>query len=400
MVLGNHDFDDGLVALAKKIDRTNAPILAANLVNRREDSPLEGKVQPYIIREIDGVKIGIIGMVTPDALQMLHDKKELEMIDITPPEVALDKYLPEMKAKGVNTVVMLSHLGIDPDLDIARAYEGRVNIIVGGHSHTRLKKPQFVGSTVVVQAGCFGMGLGKLKLAYNPGTGNVRCVDYRLTEIRPDRLEPDPKVESLIAGYEEELGPDMNVIIGKIDRDLVQKDFHVFREESNIGDMMTDIIRETTGADIGFLTASSMRSNLFRGTLRARDIYSVFPWQNNLSTIRLKGKYIPRLLEQGLTDVANGIAVSGIKVEIDTSRPPGHRILSVTDNDGKPLKPDRYYTIATRDFLAEGNLGLDAMGKGKQKQDLGDIRSMVIEGIKKLKVLSAVMDGRLINRAK
>lgn len=396
--MGNHDFDSQLDDLATHMSRSKSPILAANLINRSPDSPLTGKTKPYMMTEIDGVKIGIIGLITPDSIEMIHNKDDARMIGFEAPEKTLTKYLPRLQEEGAQVIILLSHLGIEKDREIADEFKD-IDLIVGGHSHQNLKRAEKHGNTTIVQAGCYGKFLGKVDLSYDPLTEKVRVKKCGLIPIVSEKIEPDPAVDSIIKKYETRLGPIMGKVIGDVDGDLTQRDFHKYREESRIGDVLTDIIRDAADADIGFLTASSMRSNIYEGPLKAGDIYSVFPWPDNLTLIRLKGKDIPDLLEQSLTSVANGLAISGIRAVIDTSLPAGQQVVSVTDENGQPLKKDKYYTIATRDFLAQGSLGLEAMERARGRRDLGDIRKKIIDVIKRTGKIIARTDGRLINES-
>jgi 2',3'-cyclic-nucleotide 2'-phosphodiesterase (5'-nucleotidase family) len=396
--LGNHDFDHGTGALAKRLEMTNAPVLAANLVVNDKHSTLRGKTRPFVIKEIDGLKVGIIGLVTPDSKEMIKDKDDARSIDFLSYDDALKKELPRMREKGADVIILLSHMGADKDREIAARYPD-IGVIVGGHTHTEIKKPEKVGNTLIMQAGCFGKNVGEAQLEIDRKTKAISLKEYDLKPIVSEDIYPDPEIGNIIGGYQEKLGPLLSEPLLDLDIDLTQRDCHTYREESTLGDTMTDLLRKSTDSDIGFLTAASMRCNLFKGTLKAADIYTMFPWKDQVTTVRLKGSEIPGMIEQGLSKVLNGVAVSGLKVVIDTTRPEGSQVVSVTQENGEPLDPDKYYTIATRDYLACGTTGLDIMQKAKDKQNVGDIRKVVIDEMKKGAPIARELDGRLVNLA-
>ncbi len=395
-VLGNHDFDNGLTVLADRLAKSKSPALAANLKILKEGSNLEGKTVPYIIKDFDGVKVGIIGLVTPDAVKMIKRQDESHMIAITEPEVALTSQLPQMKEDGADVIVVLSHLGIQKDREIAEKFDG-IDVIVGGHTHTKLQKPLTVANTLIMQAGCNGKYVGDAHLSIDRETKKVSLKKYSLIPVEKKKIDPDPAVEKIVQKYENKLGPLLREKLIKLSTDLTQRDCHVYREESNIGNAITDLIRKNTGADVGFLTAASMRCNLYKGTVKAADVYTMFPWPDQLVTVRLTGSQIKQMLEQGMSKVMNGIAFSGLKAIIDTTQPEGRQVVSVTTENGEPLDPRKYYTVATRDYLAEGTTGLSVMLEARDQKKYGDFRKHMIEWFRNADELSTTTDGRLKN---
>jgi len=299
-VLGNHDFDNGVEVLAGRIRDNRAPVLAANLIVKKNDSSLAGMAKPYVMKEFDGVKVAIIGLVTPDSVKMLSYKEDYEAVDAEPPEVSLQRVLPEVKEKGADVIMVLSHLGIEKDREIAAQFKD-IGVIVGGHTHTVLQKPEQVGNTVIMQAGTKGEFLGKAELLLERETHGVKVKAYELMPVKEGEIQPDEKVAAVIETYKKQLGDIMARKIGHVESDLTQRDYHVYWEESNLGNAMTDILKEGAGAEIGFLNAGAMRCNLYKGDVTVGSVYSLFPWEQQLAKIDMKGRDIKDVLEQGLT---------------------------------------------------------------------------------------------------
>jgi 5'-nucleotidase/UDP-sugar diphosphatase len=142
MVLGNHEFDFGQEVLKKRISEVRFPILGANV---------EGveRLKPYVIKELKGIKVALIGVVTEDVPLSTHPRNVAGLNFISPMKI-IEKYIKELKNK-VDVMVVLSHSGYPADRMLAEKVEG-IDVIVGGHSHTKITKPVKVGNTIIVQA--------------------------------------------------------------------------------------------------------------------------------------------------------------------------------------------------------------------------------------------------------
>ncbi len=138
MVLGNHEFSKGPDEAANLVNRIKFPVLAANLDVSREPA-LAGKVQPYTTVTFEGQKIGIIGLITPDTAFLDYPGKNIVFL---PVEDTARKYIAELNDQGINKIVVLSHLGYESDVSLAKDVPG-IDIIVGGHSHTFMGGPEF-----------------------------------------------------------------------------------------------------------------------------------------------------------------------------------------------------------------------------------------------------------------
>jgi len=394
MTVGNHDLDLGRVALGNIVDRAGFPVLSANLIDM---TPGELKdVKPYIFKQVGDLKVGILGLTTPDTGTMLL-KEDRDKIAFTSAETTAGKLIPEMRKQGADLVVVLSHLGIEKDRELAGKVDD-IDVIVGGHSHTEMKEPEEVNGTVITQAGGFSMNLGKLDLDVMKTDGKAKVVGVKskLIPINKD-IKPDRAVEKIIKSYADELAPLMERVIGRAETPLVQRDYHVYKEESVLSDFATDAIRRKSGADFCILSPSSFRSNINKGEVRVEDVYKVFPWKGKVSVLEMKGKDIKTLMEEMLSGPANGLAISGLKVEQDVSRPVGEQIVSVYTLTGESLDPEKTYTVATRDWYADGNLALHSFQKAKNRREVGVLRDILVNEFEERGVVKANKDGRIIN---
>lgn len=164
ITLGNHEFDDGMEHLAKRLAKIECPVVCANL--KLEGTPLEGIVKPYTIVEKAGRKIGIIGLIPNNIRTVISASVAEGIVQYNSVEV-VNKYATQLKEQdGCDLVILLSHLGLSSDKYICRSIKD-VDIIVGGHSHDFIKKPiyrrDYTGHKVcIVTDGCWGLEVGEL----------------------------------------------------------------------------------------------------------------------------------------------------------------------------------------------------------------------------------------------
>ncbi len=352
LVVGNHEFDFGSDTLVKRISEARFPVLGANV---------EGlaALKPYVIRDVGGARVAILGVVSEETPFATHPKN-VAGLTFRPVVETVARYLPEMRSKA-DIIVVLSHLGYAADRALADRMPG-IDVIVGGHSHTRVDVPSRVGNTVIVQAWEHGKALGVLDVTIEGR--NVTAIEGRLEEIRPDMGEPDPAVLSLVGKYREEADAVLEGRAGETDVDLNGAD--VRRRETNLGNLVADIMREVSGADAAIINGGGIRASIPKGPILVKNVYTVLPFNNYIVAIRVSGKGIRQALEHGVSGVETGAGafpqVSGLSFVYDVTAPPGSRVGEIKVG-GRPLDPGREYTVATNDFLAAGGDGYKSFGE-------------------------------------
>ena len=171
LCLGNHEFDNGIDELARRVRTIKSPVVCANY--DFSNTPLDGLVKPWAVVEKAGKKIGVIGLLT-DLSSVVSREIAVQLKYQHPAEVA-DRYGKELKDMGCDLVIALTHLGYEggeyyTDQELA-SHTRYVDVIVGGHSHTQLDSMEVVADldgkdVVIVQDWCWGMSVGNLKVAY------------------------------------------------------------------------------------------------------------------------------------------------------------------------------------------------------------------------------------------
>jgi 5'-nucleotidase/UDP-sugar diphosphatase len=398
MVLGNHEFDYGQKILTIRIKEAQFPILTANILG------LPG-IQPYLIKEIAGIKIAIIGLVTEETPIATHPKN-VEGLTFISAQESTQKALQELGHRP-DLVLVLSHLGLPADRRLAQSVKG-INVIIGGHTHTRIETPAKINDTIIVQAWEHAKVLGVLDLTIQDR--KVITFQGKLIPIGPDRQKPDPLVTKIVDHYKNQSAAMLDEIIGEALVDLQGKGAR--SRETNLGDLVADVLREETKADVALMNAGGLRADILKGPIRMKDLFSVLPFPNHLVVLRVTGLELKEILEYGLSDLSGTGGqfpqVSGIRLHYQSPTSSGQRITSIWVQE-KPLDPETWYTLATNDFLVAGGDGYGMLKEIIQNKndeqaqkprvilfDSGrEIRDIIINFIKEKKQISTTLDRRI-----
>lgn len=393
MVVGNHEFDFGQDVLRRRISESKFPVLGANV----EGLDL---LKPFLIKELNGVRVAIIGVVTEDTLISTYPRNVAGLRFVSPIDT-VEKYIKELKDRS-DMVVVLSHIGNPADRILAENVRG-IDVIVGGHSHTKLTKPVMVRNTIIVQAWEHGKSLGVLDLMVEGG--KIVKFEGCLEEIKPKTGKADPTALAVVKKYREKEEALLNEKVGEAEVDLDGE--NVRRMETNLGNLISDIMRYTSEADVTIINGGGIRASIKKGELRVKDVYSVLPFENYIVAIKLTGKQIREALEYGVSGVEDEEGgfpqVSGLTFEYSRSERKGLRIKKVSIQ-GKLIDLDKEYIVATNDFLAAGGDGYKVfaeagMMKGEKVvyNSSGQwLRDTVVEYIKGMKRVAPKVEGRIV----
>lgn len=403
MVVGNHEFDFGPKVLKERIAQARFPVLGANV----KGVPA---LKPYVIKNLQGVRIAIIGVVTPETPVTTHPRN-VTGLTFSTPESAVKQYLPELKRRA-DIIIVLSHCGFQADRDLA-AKIPEIDVIIGGHSHTKILQPELVGRTIIVQAWEHAKALGVLNLKVKDG--KVIGFDGALQEISPASGAPNCQVQDIVARYERQVDSLLQRAIGETQVDLDGE--HVRTRETNLGDFVADVMRQAAGAEAAIINGGSIRTGIAQGKITVKDIYAVLPFDNYLVAISLTGVQIKAALEHGVARLEERSRsfpqVSGLTFTYSRSAPAGFRVKEVTVG-GQPLDAQREYVVATNDYLVAGGDGYTVFGEALKSAgdytNLGGtltssklayndpgawLRELVIAAIQARKTIAPKTEGRI-----
>ncbi len=395
MTLGNHEFDKGDLVLGMFIDRLDFTVVSAN-VDGSASEPLTDKIASYVVLEVDGEKIGITGATIPETAILSSPSEDVVFNDVVS---SVQYVVDQMASEGINKIILLTHQGYNADLALAPQLSG-VDVIVGGHSHTLLSNmytkgmasyPQVLESAsgdpiLVVQAGEYNQYLGQLDLEFD--------ADGVLTDWDGDvillnqYIAPDPAMQALVDALAAPIEELKQTPVGEAAVELVGERGICRTEECNMGDLITDAIRENTGAQIALQNGGGIRASIPAGDVTLGDVLTVLPFGNLISTFELKGSDVVAALENGVSqveDVAGRFPqVSGLRYTWNPSAAPGERIVSVEvlnaeTGEYEPLDPDATYTVAANDYMRRGGDGYSVLKENAiNPYDYGDPLDQVV----------------------
>jgi 2',3'-cyclic-nucleotide 2'-phosphodiesterase (5'-nucleotidase family) len=401
--IGNHEFDYGADNFERQMARVPYPVLGANIYYK---GTLHRYSRPYVILERDGVRIAVIGIIGEDARSVALPSG-VANLDFEDPATAIAPLVRELRPQ-VDLVVVLAHEGktgpmqtdaegrpevqrdFDEDIRLAGAVPG-IDVLVGGHAHRGIEVPYVHPrtGTIIVQTYGYGTRLGFLRLRL--AGGQVAGHEGRLLEVWTDSIAPDSAVAAVVAAYRARMPDSLTTVVGTTRLRLTRD----YRHESVLGDFVADVLRTTTGAEIGFENAGGLRADIPEGAVTRADIIDALPFVNRLARYRLTGAQVREVIEQGLTLERGMIQVSGLRVDYDLTRPVGQRAVRILVG-GRPLEAARTYTVGTQDFVGQGG-DLYATFAGLTPDTLGvDIQGVVAQHVRTRRVIERPEGGRLV----
>jgi 5'-nucleotidase len=402
--LGNHEFDEGKAELLRLLNGGNFvsgpfledpykgaryPMISANVIDEVTNRPL---LAPYIIKRIQGIPIAFIGavlkgtptIVTPTGVAGLSFLDEAD---------AANSYVPEIKAQGVHTIVLLIHQGGSqssytgptnttltnsalnaPDLlNVVTRLDPEIDLVVSGHSHTfsNLFVTTNAGKKVLVtQAFSASTAYGDIDLTIDPVSKDVVSESAKIVttfaDVAPGNT-PDPAAAALTAAAEAKVAPLTSQIVGFTANSYTRDGGST--GESSLGDIIADAQNAAEGTQFAFMNPGGIRADLVvpagGANITWNDLFTIQPFGNTLVSMNMTGAQIRTLLEQQWQgSTTKFLQISGLGYTWDNSQPAGSHIVEVHDAAGNPLVPTATYFITCNNFLSTGGDGFTAFTGG------------------------------------
>ncbi|RME04603.1 MAG: bifunctional metallophosphatase/5'-nucleotidase [Planctomycetota bacterium] len=360
VALGNHEFDYGQ-GVVESLDRVaDFPFVCANIFKKESDSrPFYAR--PYVILERRGIRVAFLGWITP-MVPILVQRSGIEGLRFSSDFSILQRLVDEVRRRGVHLVVLLSHSGYRADVELARRVSG-IDVIIGGHSHTLLRRSRMVGKTVIVQVGSRGRYLGRVRFSLRGGRVVER--DYSVFSITP-KWGKSSEVRELVERYSPEIEKVMSAYVGESRVFLSRRSE---RGSSILGNFLCDAMRELAGVEVAFQNRFGIRADLPKGRITFREVYQVAPFDNTLVVMELTGEQILRILSRSLHQRAC-LDVSGLVCYYrSSSRGRGGNRITRVYIQGKPLERRRLYRVVTNSFVAEGGDGYRTFREGRNRRN-------------------------------
>ncbi|WP_426333790.1 5'-nucleotidase C-terminal domain-containing protein [Paenibacillus silvae] len=429
--LGNHEFDQGIAALKAqifggldpkegKVTHAGAKFdyVNANVIETSTGKPL---IKPYVIKEVGGVKIGFIGLVTKSTPNKVSPSGTAGVRFLSTEEevAAVNKYAKELQDQGVETIIVLAHdpastkegvtTGEAADLAKALPADSPVDVIVAGDNHALANGE--VNGKLIVQAYSYGTAFEDIKLMIDPATGDVTEKSATVTTTFQEGVKQDPETLAIIKKSLDK-HPELTKPVGTTDGSVLRTD--AYNNEAPLGNLIADAMRQADfgdqagKADFAFMNPGGIRADLPKGDVTFADLAKIQPFGNTLVKLELTGAQVKTLLQQQWGTNADGtpntktLQIAGLKYTADFSKPVAERVTSLSLEDGTPVDPNKSYTAVVNNFMAAGGdnykVLLDAKSSLAGPIDLDVFYKYMVDTFKGGEIL-AKKEGRITNIA-
>lgn len=387
-VIANHEFDDGAMNLANQaISWATFPLLASNYDFEDTTEPwattLGDIAQPTAMYDLDGFRVGVIGMANFSSLNSLDEENNSLGIKMIDPGEVIPQYASLLRAQGADIIVLLSHMGIDEDRNLAEVYPD-VDLILGGHNHVALDPPLVVTNAVngkripVVDSGAFSKYVGRLDIVVQDGV--ILSHDYTLFAI-DDNVDEDPKITGLLQEYQDVLDDELNTeqVLGYAEEQLNR--YGTTGGDSMLGNFTAEAMRAFPGVEteIALTNTLGIRSDIPAGSITADTLFNTMPFDNTITTMFLSGREVQETLDFATARSSergcqSQIQVAGIEFQMNCNSQIAEDILI----NGVPLQENGVYELATNNYIAHGGSGFEVLQRNTTQVDTGiSIRDVV-----------------------
>ncbi len=423
MAPGGHEFDDGDQVLADFIDALEFPVVAANLDFNYSEA-LAGKIDPWVILEPGGERVGVSGLVTA-----VH-----AMLSAPGPSAVLDRDLVSvaqnvvegLQAEGVNKIIMLTSSGVAGALELASQVSGVDVIIVSqgneifsntyadaANSYPVVQESAAGEPVLIVMAGEHTEYLGRLDVEFD---ADGVLTDWEGDVIRLSRyIAPAADVAELVSDLAGPVQQTGGLVVGETTVALEGGWRACGVTECPLGNLITDALRGHTGAQISYINGNGFDGNIPAGEITLNDLLEVHPYNDIIETFDLNGADLVAVLEQAVMNITlneagqvrrdeasgNFLQFSGLRFSADPTREAGDRVLSVevlnAAGEYEALDPEAVYSVIGNDYIRKGGEGHSVLAEkafNLQAADLEDYH-LTMDYIEAFSPVSPAIEGRI-----
>lgn len=437
-VLGNHEFNFGMKALDEILKDIKAKKLTANFYHKKNDKRY---IDATTIIEKDGVKLGIIGLSTPMSAKFEEDTGNLKDMKFTSPTEEARTQVEKLKAKGVDAIIAVTHMGIEnenniPDTgmrDVINAVDG-IDVVIAGHMHKDVPS-ETIKNTLITEPHRYGTVVSEVDLTFDINDKKeVKLVKKESKTVPVKALEADKKIEEIYKPYHEKLRELNNVVIGQTANEMVpQETKHgvsaAFSKDTGLSSFINDVEQHYSGADVVTFSFDHQKARMDKGDIKKKDIIFNYRYAGGDVTVyELTGKQLKEYMEwsanyfdtiqPGDTEYRYNAErkkskyvtydiFGGVNYKIDLRNPQGSKIVDLTLADGKPVTDDMKLKVGMNSYRFAQLNGKGGIWEGQQipvlweskvamGREKGTIQNMMIDYITNVK--KGKIDGQSHNR--
>ena len=437
-VLGNHEFNFGMEALDEILKDIKAKKLTANFYYKKNDKRY---IDATTIIEKDGVKLGIIGLSTPMSAKFEEDTGNLKDMKFTSPTEEARTQVERLKAKGVDAIIVIAHMGIEnenkiPDTgmrDVINAVDG-IDVVIAGHMHKDIPS-ETIKNTLITEPHRYGTVVSEVDLTFDINDKKeVKLVKKESKTVPVKELEADKKIAEIYKPYHEKLRELNNVVIGQTENEMVpQETKHgvsaAFSKDTGLSSFINDVEQHYSGADVVTFSFDHQKARMNKGDIKKKDIIFNYRYAGGDVTVyELTGKQLKEYMEwsanyfdtiqPGDTEYRYNAErkkskyvtydiFGGVNYKIDLRNPQGSKIVDLTLADGRPVTDDMKLKVGMNSYRFAQLNGKGGIWEGQQipvlweskvamGREKGTIQNMMIDYITNVK--KGKIDGQSHNR--
>lgn len=437
-VLGNHEFNFGMKALDEILKDIKAKKLTANFYHKKNDKRY---IDATTIIEKDGVKLGIIGLTTPMSAKFEEDTGNLKDMKFTSPTEEARTQVEKLKAKGVDAIIAVTHMGIEnenniPDTgmrDVINAVDG-IDVVIAGHMHKDVPS-ETIKNTLITEPHRYGTVVSEVDLTFDINDKKeVKLVKKESKTVPVKELEADKKIAEIYKPYHEKLRELNNVVIGQTENEMVpQETKHgvsaAFSKDTGLSSFINDVEQHYSGADVVTFSFDHQKARMDKGDIKKKDIIFNYRYAGGDVTVyELTGKQLKEYMEwsanyfdtiqPGDTEYRYNAErkkskyvtydiFGGVNYKIDLRNPKGSKIVDLTLADGKPVTDDMKLKVGMNSYRFAQLNGKGGIWEGQKipvlweskvamGREKGTIQNMMIDYITNVK--KGKIDGQSHNR--
>lgn len=437
-VLGNHEFNFGMKALDEILKDIKAKKLTANFYHKKNDKRY---IDATTIIEKDGVKLGIIGLSTPMSAKFEEDTGNLKDMKFTSPTEEARTQVEKLKAKGVDAIIAVTHMGIDnenniPDTgmrDVINAVDG-IDVVIAGHMHKDVPS-ETIKNTLITEPHRYGTVVSEVDLTFDINDKKeVKLVKKESKTVPVKALEADKKIVEIYKPYHEKLRELNNVVIGQTANEMVpQETKHgvsaAFSKDTGLSSFINDVEQHYSGADVVTFSFDHQKARMDKGDIKKKDIIFNYRYAGGDVTVyEMTGKQLKEYMEwsanyfdtiqPGDTEYRYNAErkkskyvtydiFGGVNYKIDLRNPKGSKIVDLTLADGKPVTDDMKLKVGMNSYRFAQLNGKGGIWEGQEipvlweskvamGREKGTIQNMMIDYITNVK--KGKIDGQSHNR--
>ncbi|WP_246944372.1 5'-nucleotidase C-terminal domain-containing protein [Bacillus pinisoli] len=365
--VGNHEFDEGTQEFLRMVnggdhpggkgtenyDGMNFPNLCANCMSKETHQPI---LPPYAVYEVEGVKVGFIGvntvatanMVIPSGIQDIYFSDEA---------TAVNKAVDELQAQGIEAIIVLAHMPASQEgesakgdaADLANEVHDAVDIIYAAHNHEIVNA--VVDNKLIVQALDYGKAFSDVDIEIDSTTKDIVKKNAEIVYVNQAGITPDPEVEAILAKYAAQTAEIMNQVIGMAGKEL--KGGYAAKGligDNALGNLIADGMAWAMKSDFALMNGGGIRDNINAGEITWSELFNVQPFGNTLIKVEITGADLEQMINAQFSSYGPDVSIGGFRYTWDIST---NKVVDIYLPNGSKIDKTATYTVTVNNYMYE-----------------------------------------------